>query len=468
MATASVKAFRSFGRLSAKSRADLLDLIAERLSALEDQLVPVTHQETHLPLPRLKGELARTTGQLKMFANLLRDGSWLDVRIDTADPTRAGSPKPDIRRTQVPLGPVAIFGASNFPYAFSTAGGDVASALAAGCTVLYKAHPAHPQTNGLVAQVIRQAIADQGLDLHVFEVVWGDHVQGLELVKAPEIEAVGFTGSHRAGRAIYDACSQRSKPIPVYAEMGSVNPVFVASGAAKNLAYARGYAQSLTLGAGQFCTDPGLLIGIDSPDFDAFTEEVARALSEVVPASMLTEQIEEGYRRGIEERAKRLKARLFEGAALFETAANAFLENEDLHEELFGPAGIVIRCSSPNELLKIAEVLKGQLTTAILFEESDKPFVYQLLPLLTEMAGRVIANGFPTGLEVNSSMHHGGPYPATTDSRSTSVGTAAIYRFVRPVAFQGFPDEVLPDELKAVNPLGLARQVDGKREPHRT
>jgi len=465
------EAFPIYSRLSGTKRAEFLDLIANGIEGLGDSLLQRAHAESGLPLPRLTGERGRTCGQLRIFANLLREGSWVDARIDSADPKRV-PPKPDLRRMLMPIGPVVVFGASNFPLAFSVAGGDTASALAAGCPVIVKAHPAHPGTSEMVGRVICEAVATLGLPEGTFSLVHGDAAVGRALVERSEIYAVGFTGSLAAGRALFNAAAARPRPIPVYAEMGSVNPLFVMEDAlaARGAALAKGYADSLTLGVGQFCTNPGVVVGLAGAAFDSFLTEAALKLQEVSPGLMLTDAICARYEEGIsrwfshadvEPVSARSEVAGKAMPALVSVTGAAFLADSSLAEEVFGPGALAIKCSSPAEMIEVAATLEGQLTATVHFETADAFLTNELWPVLSRGAGRVIANGFPTGVEVNPSMQHGGPYPATTDSRSTSVGTAAIFRFVRPVAFQDAPEGLLPSELRGENPLGIWRLVDG-------
>lgn len=446
-AEAAGRAAPAYAAVLPEDRARFLDRIAENLEALGDRLLETAHRETSLPLARLTGERGRTCGQLRMFAELIRKDDWLDVRID-----RSGS---DVRRTQVPLGAVGVFGASNFPLAFSVPGGDTASALAAGCPVVAKAHPAHPETSDLAAEAILSAVRETGMPEGTFALVHGGSEVGRALVLHPAIYAVGFTGSHRAGRSLFDLTAGRDRPIPVYAEMGSVNPVFFLSGALteKGEALAKGYADSLVLGIGQFCTNPGVVVGLAGEAFDAFLAKTAEHLGQAVPGTMLTMDIHAAYESGVRSRREHDKLEAVcagEGAAaaLFAVDAEAFLAHPELAEELFGPSAVAVRCRDLDEMRRVAEALEGQLTATVHFADDDTEAVRSLLPIFVHIAGRVVANGFPTGVEVGPAMHHGGPYPATTDSRATSVGTAAILRFVRPVAFQGFPEDLLPPELQ--------------------
>jgi 2,5-dioxopentanoate dehydrogenase len=482
---AAAAAFTTYRRTPAHDRATFLRRIADEIEALGDPLIERTRRETALPEARLLGERGRTTAQLRLFADLLDEGSWLGARIDLGDPQRKPQPKPDLRRTRVPLGPVVVFGASNFPYAFSTAGGDTASALAAGCPVVVKGHPAHPGTGELVARAIATAAAATGMPAGVFSHLQGtSHELGRALVTHRLTAAFGFTGSLRAGRALFDAASTRSHPIPAYAEMGSVNPVFVLPGAARERAeaIAHGLVASATLGAGQFCTNPGLVFTLAGADTDRLLTAAATAVAEVPPTTMLyrgiCERFAEGARRVEATAGVRLVGRAVapadlarsEGApAVFTTDDATFRASPTLAEELFGPSTLIVTASSAEGLLSLARDLDGQLTATLHATPDDLAEHAELVRVMEGIAGRLILNGFPTGVEVGHAMQHGGPYPATTDARSTSVGTAAIERFVRPVCYQDFPDDVLPPELQDGNPLGVWRMVDGRltREPVR-
>lgn len=459
----------SFRALSGRDRADFLRAIAAGIEALGPELIETAMRETHLPQPRLEGERARTCSQLRMFADLIEEGSWVDARVDTAIPDRLPLPKPDLRRMLVGLGPVAVFGASNFPLAFSTPGGDTASALAAGCPVVVKGHPAHPETSRLVA-----AVMEHILPAGVFGLVEGGVEEGIALVKCPEIQAVAFTGSLRAGRALFDACASRPYPIPMFAEMGSVNPVFLLPSALQNPGLAAAYVGSLTLGVGQFCTNPALVIGIGEA-FDTFVRATSELLDHAPTGTMLTPQIGESYRCGVNRLAetpgvKQESAEVPGMAgmpAFFSVAAPDFLANPELAEEVFGPCGLAIRCKSSDEMLRVAHSLGGQLTATVHATEAELEEHKSLVTLLTERVGRLLFAGFPTGLEVCPSTHHGGPYPASTDVRFSSVGTSAILRFARPLCWQDAPAAVLPPALQNHNPLGLLRTVNGSltREP---
>ena len=462
-----------YRRRDAGARAALLDRIAERLLDCAE-LLEAAHAETSLPLDRLAAERARTAGQLRMFANLVREGSWVGARIDRALPDRKPAPKPDIRRLLIPLGPVAVFGASNFPLAFSVAGGDTASALAAGCPVVVKAHPAHPATSELAAGAVIAAIEDTGMPAGVFSLLHSTrHDVARALVQHPQTSAVAFTGSLRAGRALFDAAAARPDPIPVYAEMGSVNPVFVLPGALEERAASlvEGLATSVTLGVGQFCTNPGLVVGIAGERFDHFVHRLADLIRHAPAGPMLYPALLEGYESGVRRLSgidglsttrSTVSAVACAAPTLFETGAQAFLRHRELREEVFGPSTVIVRCTSRAELEAVAERLDGQLTATMHGTSSDFVSYATLVTILERKAGRLICNGFPTGVEVCASMQHGGPYPATTNAGSTSVGTAAIERFVRPIAYQNFPPSLLPAELQDANPRAIWRLVDGE------
>jgi 2,5-dioxopentanoate dehydrogenase len=425
---------------------------------------------------RLAGERVRTVNQLRLFATLIRDGSWVDARIDRAIPERK-PPKPDLRRMLIPLGPVAVFAASNFPLAFSVAGGDTASAFAAGCPVIVKAHPAHAATSELTARAIVKAAQATGMPAGVFSIIHSTRNEmSVAVVKHPLAKAVAFTGSLRAGRILFDAATARPEPIPFYGEMGSVNPVFVLPGALKERAetIAEGMKSAVTVGVGQLCTCPGLTIGIDSLHLTQFTQKLKGLFSEATPASMLYSGILQSYETGAErlraikgvETTQSLKApdrnRTEGRPSVFVTDLETLNKHPELGEELFGPSTVVVRCSSREDMEDIARNLEGHLTATIHGTPEDLADYAPLVSILEEKVGRLLFNGFPTGLEVCASTQHGGPYPATTDSRSTSVGTAAILRFARPLAYQNFPQAALPQELKDANPRGIWRLVDGQ------
>lgn len=464
-----------YRRRPAEEIAAFLEKIAEEIAAIGDQIIDMAHAETALPPDRLTGERTRTLNQLRMFAGLVREGSWVEASIDLAQPDRKPVPKPDLRRMLIPIGPVVVFGASNFPLAFSVAGGDTASALAAGNPVVVKAHPAHPGTSELVARAIAKASGKAGMPAGVFSMVHGTSPEtGLMLVRHPLTRAAGFTGSHRAGRALYDAAAQRPDPIPVYAEMGSANPVFVLPGALRERyeAFAEGLKRSVILGIGQFCTCPGLVVGLENESMGRFLEAITRLFSGCRPATMLYPGILRAFEAGVDRLSRipgvavsrsstRPDLHKTEAApTVFSTNAETFLGNPELGEELFGPSTVIVRCAGREELDKVARGLHGNLTATIHGTAEDLVEFKSLIALLEDKAGRLIFNGFPTGVEVCPSMHHGGPYPATTDVRSTSVGTAAIKRFARPICYQNFPQDALPLELRNVNLRKIWRLVD--------
>jgi alpha-ketoglutaric semialdehyde dehydrogenase len=459
--------------------ANFLDAIATGLERLGDELIARAHSETALPLPRLVSERGRTTAQLRMFAFLVREGSWVDARIDRSVPKRTPAPKPDLRRMLVPLGPIVVFGASNFPLAFSVCGGDTASALAGGNPVVVKAHPAHPGTSELAARAVQEAARACGMPPGVFSMVHGQvPAVSLALVRHPAARAVGFTGSLQAGRALFDAAASRPVPIPVFAEMGSLNPVFVLPDAMRKRGgeIAQSLGKSVTLGVGQFCTKPGLVFGLRDANLDSFLSSLFNTVDSTPTAMMLHAGIAERYRTGVDRRLRDPKLQLgtkttqldgkqpaaHASSAVFTTDAASFLANDDLHQEVFGPATLLVACQSPEDFLEVARSLEGQLTVTIHATGDDLREHASLLDILREKAGRLVFGGVPTGVEVAPAMHHGGPYPATTDPRFTSVGTAAILRFVRPVCYQDCPPELLPPELKDENPRGIWRLVDGK------
>jgi 2,5-dioxopentanoate dehydrogenase len=476
--TSAAETFTSYSRTTAPRRAAFLRRIADEIESLGDALIRRTMRETALPEARLLSERTRTTNQLRMFADLLDEGQWVRARIDRGDPTRSPQPKPDLRRTVVPLGPVVVFGASNFPYAFSTAGGDTASALAAGCPVVVKGHPAHPGTAEMVGRAIVTAARATDIPPAVFALVQGTtHELGRALVTHPLTAAVGFTGSLQAGRALFDAAATRPQPIPVYAEMGSVNPIFVLPGAARERAdaIAPGLVNSATLGVGQFCTKPGLVFMVEGSETRALVDAVAGAVAEVSPATMLYAGLSDRFGAGVARFEEIVGVEVVgrgsrpadpvrsEGAAIVLTTDDATFRAEPaLAREVFGPTTLIVRASTPKALTALARDLDGQLTAAIHGTLEDLQEHAELVQVLEHVAGRLIFNGYPTGVEVGHAIHHGGPYPATTDARSTSVGTGAIERFVRPVCYQDFPDAALPAELQDANPLGIWRLVDGR------
>ncbi|QNI33533.1 aldehyde dehydrogenase (NADP(+)) [Alloacidobacterium dinghuense] len=476
-ATSAEAAFSSYRRLSGRERGAFLRRIADGLQAIADDLVQRANQETALPIPRLQGEVARTANQLRLFADVAEEGSWVTARIDTADPERKPLPKPDIRSMFLPLGPVAVFGASNFPLAFSVAGGDTASALAAGNPVIVKAHPAHPGTSELVGNVIRESIAACGLHEGVFSLLFDAGIQvGQNLVQHPLIKAVGFTGSLAAGRALMDLAAARPDPIPCYTEMSSVNPVFILPGALKqHEKIAADLTVSYTLGAGQFCTKPGLVFLPTQAESSNLVEELRKRAADLPAFTMLTAGIAAQYQRGLTQRRESDYAQVVTAstvqpapapasttAALFEADVEEVLNNPSLSEEIFGPTTLLVRSSSREQLLQAAHALKGHLTATLIGTEEDLSANQDLIAILERKVGRVIFNGYPTGVEVCHAMVHGGPYPATSDGRSTSVGSQAIFRFSRPVCYQNLPQSALPEELKNQNPLGILRMLNGK------
>ncbi len=450
------EALESYGALPPERIAALLEKIAEKVEGLGDALIERACAETALLPGRLTGERARTVNQLRMFAGVVRDGAWRDVRIDRALPDRKPLRRPDLRRTVIPIGPVAVWAASNFPLAFSVAGGDTASALAAGCPVVVKAHPGHPGTSEMVARAIASAIGELGLPPGVFSMLHGTSPEvSLALVRHPAIAAGAFTGSLRAGRALFDEAARRPAPIPFFAEMGSVNPVFLLPGALaeRGEAIADGLSESVNLGVGQFCTCPGLAAAVASPVLERFAERLRERFRGGKAAPMLRPSIAESYQEAVDRFGSISGVactRSGEAAspAVFETDAGTVMKHEDLRQEVFGPSTVLVRCGSGAEMLELARHLEGSLTATVHGTVDDLRANRALLAVLARKAGRLIFNGFPTGVEVCAAMQHGGPYPATTDQRFTSVGTAAIQRFCRPVCYQDFPLEFLPSELQ--------------------
>lgn len=471
-------AFDSYRETGLEERATFLETIAAEIEGIGDELIERAMAETGLPRPRLEGERGRTCGQLRLFASVVRAGEWLDVRIDPAMPDREPLPRTDLRQRHIGLGPVAVFGASNFPLAFSVAGGDTASALAAGCPVVVKGHSAHPGTSELVGRAIQRAVAKCELPEGVFSLLFGSGREiGQALVADPRIQAVGFTGSRNGGTALMATAQARPQPIPVYAEMSSINPVFLLPEAlkARGKAIAAGFVGSLNMGAGQFCTNPGLVIAVQGSELDAFVEAAGEAVKASPGQTMLTPGIHDAYQQGVDRLANHAKvtevARGLAGktahscqAGLFVTQAEAFLNEPALQEEVFGSTSLVIACANAQEVARVAAQLEGQLTITLQMDDGDLATAKQLLPILERKAGRILANGWPTGVEVCHAMVHGGPYPATSDSRTTSVGSAAIFRFLRPVCYQALPEGLLPEAIRDGNPCGISRLVDGKRE----
>ena len=465
-------AFKLYKNKSGKEKAAFLESIAAEIEALDLQLIETASQETGLPIARITGERGRTTGQLRLFAALLTEGSWVNAIIDEAMPDRKPLPRADLRQMQIAIGPVAVFGASNFPLAFSVAGGDTVSALAAGCPVVFKAHPAHPATCELVAGAIIRAAQKTNMPEGVFSMLHGVSYQvGNALVTHPLIKAVGFTGSFKGGKALYDAAVKRPEPIPVYAEMGSVNPVVFLPGiiAEKSAALAESFAASVVLGAGQFCTNPGIFLLINNEASLQFIGLLKEAIAVKPAVGLLTGGIKKSYCDGIQlqrNTAGAIGLTEFDETTpqphLLQTTAQAIMSNPALSEEVFGPSTVAIVAEDMSELINCCSHLQGQLTASILGTATDLINATELIETLQLKAGRLIINAFPTGVEVCHAMVHGGPFPATTDIRTTSVGTQAIYRFTRPVCCQDFPDSLLPGALKDDNPLGISRLVNGK------
>ncbi len=470
------KAFKVYSKISIGGRARFLEAIAEEIESLGHSLLQQAESETSLPFPRLQGECGRTMNQLKLFAKVIQECSWVDARIETALPDRKPLPRSDIRHMLVPLGPVAVFGASNFPLAFSVAGGDTASALAAGCPVVVKGHPAHPGTSEMVARAILTAAEKTGMPDGVFSLVHGQsHQVGSWLVKHPLIQAVGFTGSFKGGKALFDIANRREVPIPVFAEMSSTNPVFILPGALKTRgeAIAGGLAGSITLGVGQFCTNPGLTFMQESGEQLEFSESMAEKINEQTMDPMLTTGIKASYELGtgelvenpmikriavgkIGEEANSVSAQVF--VAKFEN----FRQHPEWSHEIFGPSSILVKGNGKQDLLEAATNLEGHLTATVHGTEEDLQEYQELIQILERKVGRVVINGYPTGVEVCHAMVHGGPYPATTASQSTSVGTNAIKRFARPLCYQDYPQGLLPIELKDENERGIMRLFNGK------
>ncbi len=462
---------------SAEEIAAFLDTIREEILALGEGLVAKADEESALGLDRLRGERDRTVNQIRMFADLVREGSWVDARIDRAQPDRKPVPKPDVRRMLQPLGPVAVFGASNFPLAFSVAGGDTASAFAARNSVIVKAHPAHPGTSELVAGAIARAVQKRSLPEGTFALLHGLKPEvSTALVTHPHIKAVAFTGSQRAGRALYDAAAQRSEPIPVFSEMESVNPVFLLPSVLKDDAEAKaeGLYRSVTLGVGQFCTCPGLVFAVEGEGLQRFVDQLFKQVEQGAPGSMLNSVIANGFGSEFQTAASipGVKAAVSARASdprktegrpgVLTTNAETWLKHKELHKEIFGPATVVVRCASESEVLECARALEGTLTATLHGTPEEIERSRELVAVLNRKAGRLISNAYPTGVEIGFAMQHGGPYPASTDPRFTSVGAAAIYRFARPLCFQNFPDRALPPELQNANPRGIWRMIDGR------
>jgi len=467
------QAFLVYRKFSMKQRAGFMHAVAKELDQLGDELLQTAHEETHLPEARLKNEKARTVFQLNRYADACERGDWLEARIDTAIPDR-NPPKPDLRKMLIPLGPVVVFGAANFPFAYSTAGGDTACALAAGCPVIVKAHPAHAGTSEMVANAILRAVEECNMPPGIFAHIHGvGNEVGEALVKHASTKAVGFTGSFLGGRQLFDWANQRKEPIPVFAEMSSINPVFLMPEKLRESAVdvAKLYAGSITLGVGQFCTNPGLIIGIDNDDLQTFIQTLGEEIKKTSPGEMLHTGIFKNY---VERRGNALSQENVETIATSETepllnqgvptiasaTAQAFINNPVLHQEVFGPYSIIIRCNDVNEMIDVAKHTEGQLTATLMATDNEIKNHGELVESVKNVCGRFILNGVPTGVEVCLSMQHGGPFPATTDSRFTSVGADGIKRFARPICYQNWSNELLPDELKDENPLGIWRTVN--------
>jgi NADP-dependent aldehyde dehydrogenase len=467
-------AYITYNSKSGNEKARFLNTIADEILALGESLIETYCSESGLPAGRANGERGRTIGQLRAFAALLADGSWVDATIDTAQPDRTPMPKTDLRKMLVPLGPVVVFGASNFPLAFSTAGGDTAAALAAGCPVIVKSHPMHAGTSEMVSSAVIKAAEATGMPNGVFSNLNSSGIEvGVQLVKHPQVKAVGFTGSIRGGRALYDIAAQRDEPIPVFAEMGSINPVVLLPKALENRAadLANTYAGSITVGAGQFCTNPGLLIGIESDGLTNFIKGLSEEIVKIEPSCMLHPNIIGAYERNkqtaIDQEGLVVAADYgsevnvnYARQAVVTVEGKTFLKNTTLHNEVFGPFSMVVKCKDVSQLHEIISNLEGQLTGTIIGDNDEMAEYPNVIVALQNRVGRIIFNGVPTGVEVCPSMQHGGPYPASTDSRFTAVGTGSIKRWVRPFSFQNWPDDLLPNELKNANPLGIQRLVN--------
>ncbi|MCD2257836.1 aldehyde dehydrogenase (NADP(+)) [Psychroserpens luteolus] len=471
------RAFHRFKNYSGKDKAEFLNAIADEILALDDVLIQTYCSETGLPEGRAKGERGRTVGQLRAFAELVAEGSWVEASIDTAQPERQPMPKSDIRKMMVPLGPVVVFGASNFPLAYSTAGGDTAAALAAGCPVIVKSHPMHAGTGELVASAIIKAAEKTGMPNGVFSNLNSSGIEvGAQLVKRQEIKAVGFTGSIKGGRALYDLAAQREEPIPVFAEMGSINPVVILPEALKNRgeALAKTYASSITLGTGQFCTNPGLILGIKGDMLSNFITKLSEEIIKIEPTCMLHPNIIGAYESNKEKALAQPELTLsvdyasevqanYARQAITTVKGSTFIENPTLHQEVFGPFSMVVQCESTTQLEQVISNLEGQLTGTVIADNNEASNYTEVISALQNRVGRIIYNGVPTGVEVCPSMVHGGPYPSSTDSRFTAVGIHSIKRWVRPFSYQDWPNDLLPNELKNENPLCISRLVNNQQ-----
>lgn len=475
------EAFKLFKKTSGVKKAEFLNAIADEILSLDDLLITTYISETGLPEGRAKGERKRTIGQLRAFADLVAEGSWVEATIDTSDLQRSPIPKQDIRKMLVPLGSVVVFGASNFPLAYSTAGGDTAAAFAAGCPVIVKSHPMHAGTGELVASAIIKAAIKTGMPEGIFSNLNSSGIEvGVHLVKHPKVKAVGFTGSIRGGRAIFDLASQRPEPIPVFAEMGSINPVVLLpdATATRSSDIAKTYAKSITLGTGQFCTNPGLILGIKGKHLDNFIAVLSDEIVKIEPSCMLHPTIIGNYKKNktntLQQNGVSITANFENDVAVNHARqtvttveGQTFLDNTALHQEVFGPFSIVVQCTDIDQLEAIINTLEGQLTGTIIAENTEVSKHSNIIEALQNRVGRIIFNGVPTGVEVCPAMLHGGPYPASTDSRFTAVGIHSIKRWVRPFSYQSWPNELLPNELKNENPLGISRLVDGMYTTHK-
>ncbi len=470
-------AFLTYRNMSGAKKATFLNAIADEILALDVQLINTYCSETGLPEGRANGERGRTVGQLRMFADLLLEGSWVEATIDTAQPNREPMPKSDIRKLLIPLGPVVVFGASNFPLAYSTAGGDTAAALAAGCPVIVKSHPMHAGTGELVASAIIKAAQKTGMPEGVFSNLNSSGIEvGTELLKHPGVKAVGFTGSIKGGRALYNLAAQRDEPIPVFAEMGSINPVVILPEALqeKGTEWAKTYANSITLGTGQFCTNPGLLLGIKGEKLSTFIDTLSQEIIKIEPSCMLHPNILGAYEANRKKATSQAELKVvaeyestikenYARQTVTTVSGNTFLNNATLHQEVFGPYSMVVACNDAKQLQTIISKLEGQLTGTIIASNSEIETYEDVISAMQNRVGRLIFNGVPTGVEVCPSMNHGGPYPASTDSRFTAVGIHSIKRWVRPFSYQDWPNNLLPDALKNNNPLGISRLVNNKQ-----
>ena len=470
-------AYIKYNQKSGSEKAAFLNAIADEILALDDVLIKTYCSESGLPEGRANGERGRTIGQLRAFATLVEEGSWVDATIDTGIPDRTPAPKPDLRKMMVPLGTVVVFGASNFPLAFSTAGGDTAAALAAGCPVIVKSHPMHAGTGELVASAIIKAAQNTGMPNGVFSNLNSSGIEvGVQLVQHPKVKAVGFTGSIKGGRALFDLAAKREEPIPVFAEMGSVNPVIILPEALQNRTseLAKTYAGSITVGSGQFCTNPGLLLGIKGEGMTNFIQELSEEIVKIEPSCMLHPNIIGAYEKNkqtaIDQEGLVVAADYgseievnYARQAIVTVKGDTFLQNTTLHQEVFGPFSMVVECENAAQLEEIISKLEGQLTGTIISDNDEISKYGHVVAALQTRVGRIIFNGVPTGVEVTAAMHHGGPYPASTDSRFTAVGTQSIKRWVRPFSFQDWPNHLLPNELKNDNPLGISRSVNNEQ-----